>query len=107
MHLTELPGDLPMPLECHTLTLNMIALQLSDSRIAPTHFRIPLTSVHFEADNATHALASSTTAKLKFNDEDEVICNGWTPEEEYFLARVSCMLLSIFYLCVLFVGHCL
>ena len=36
------------------------------------------------ADNATHALASSATAKPTFNveDEDVVIRNGWTPKEE-------------------------
>ena len=35
-------------------------------------------------DNATHALASSATAKPTFNveEEDVVIRNGWTPKEE-------------------------
>ena len=30
-HPTELPGDLPVPLECHALTLNTIEQQLSDA----------------------------------------------------------------------------
>ena len=35
-------------------------------------------------DNATHTLASSATAKLTFNIEEEVVVirNGWTPKEE-------------------------
>ena len=35
-------------------------------------------------DNATHALASSATARPTFNveEEDVVIRNGWTPKEE-------------------------
>ena len=88
LHPIELPCYLPVHLECHTLTPNMIALQLSDADTSilqrPAHFHIPLTSVHLVADNAARALASSATGKLTFNDEEEdiVICNGWTPEEE-------------------------
>ena len=50
----------------------------------PAHFQIQFTSVHFVADNVTHALASTATVKPTLNDEEEdiVIQNGWTPEEE-------------------------
>ena len=70
-------GDLPVHWQCHIMTLNTIALQLSGA-IAYTsmpqpaaHFMIPLTYVHFVADNATHSLASTAAAKLAFNDEEE------------------------------------
>ena len=41
-------------------------------------------NAHFVADNASHALASSATAKSTFNVEEEVVVihNGWTPMEE-------------------------
>ena len=47
-------------------------------------FRILIINAHFVVDNATHALASSATAKPTFNveEEDVVIRNGWTPNEE-------------------------
>ena len=47
-------------------------------------FRILIINAHFVVDNATHALASSATAKPTFNveEEDVVIRNGWTPKEE-------------------------
>ena len=89
-HPTELPGDLPVPLECHTLTMNTIELQLSDA-VADismlqclAQFRILFINANFVADNASHALASSATAKPTFNVEEEVaiIRNGWTPKGE-------------------------
>ena len=68
----------------------LIVLQLSyataDTSMpqCPAHFHIPFTSVHFEADNATQALASTATVKPTINGEEEdvIICNGWTPEEK-------------------------
>ena len=84
-HPKELPGDLPVPLECHTLTMNTIVLQLSDTSIlqCSAQFRILNINTHFLADNATHALASSATAKPTFNVEEEVVVirNGWTPKK--------------------------
>ena len=89
-HPKELPGDLPVRLECHTLTMNTIVLQLPDAVAdismlqCSAQFRILFTNAHFVADNATHALASSATAKPTFNveEEDVVIRNGWTPKEK-------------------------
>ena len=89
-HPKELPGDLPVPLECHTLTMNTIVLQLSDAVAdismlqCSAQFRILIINAHFVVDNATHALASSATAKPTINveEEDVVIRNGWTPKEE-------------------------
>ena len=86
-HQTELPGNLPVPLECHALTLNMIELQLSDA-ITDTsmlqcsaQFWIMFIKAHFVADNASHALASSATVKPTFNDDEVVVIrNGWTPK---------------------------
>ena len=90
LHPTELPGDIPVPLECHTLTLNTIKLQLSDAIAdtsmmqCTTQFQIMFIDAHFVADNASHALASSATVKLSFNDEEEVVVihNGWTPKKK-------------------------
>ena len=70
--------------------MNTIVLQLSDAVAdismlqCSAHFRILIINAHFVVDNATHALASSATAKPTFNDEEEdvVIRNGWTPKEE-------------------------
>ena len=89
-HAKELPGDLPVLLEFHTLTMNTIVLQLSDAVAdismlqCSAQFRILIINAHFVVDNATHALASSATAKPTFNveEEDVVIRNGWTPKEE-------------------------
>ena len=87
---TEIPGDLPLPLKCHTLTLNTIELQNSDA-VADTsmlqcsaQFRILFINAHFVADNASYALASSATVKPTFNVEGEVVVirNGWTPKED-------------------------
>ena len=70
---TELPGDLPVPLECRTLTLNTIELQLSDAFVdtsilqCSAQFRILSINAHFVADNASDALASSATVKPTFN----------------------------------------
>ena len=84
-----LPGDLPVPLECHALTLSTIELQLSDA-VADTSmlrcfskFRILFINAHFVADNVAHALASSATVMSSLNDEEDVavIRNGWTPKK--------------------------
>ena len=88
-HPIEIPGDLPVPLECHTLMMNTTALQLSDAvaDISMLHcsfqFLILIINAHFLADNASHALASAT-AKPTFNVEEEVvvICIGWTPKKK-------------------------
>ena len=70
-----------MLLDCHTLTMNTIVLQLSD---AVADISMLQCSLYFVVDNATHALASSATARPTFNveEEDVVIRNGWTPKEE-------------------------
>ena len=87
-HPTELPGDLPVPMKCHALVLNTTMLQLSDAVTSmlqcSVQFRILFIDAHFVADNASHALASSVTAKPTFNDKEEfvVICNGWTPKKK-------------------------
>ena len=90
LHSTELPGDLPALLGCHTLTMNTIELQLSDA-VADTsmlqcsaQFRILFINAHFVADNACHALASSATVRPTFNVKEEVVVirNGWTPKKK-------------------------
>ena len=89
-HSKELPGDLPVLLECQTLTMNTIVLQLSDAvadismHQCTAQFRILITNENLVVDNATHALASSATAKPTFNVEEEVVVirNGWTPMKE-------------------------
>ena len=89
-HPKELPGDLPVLLECHTLTMNTIVLQPSDAVAdismlqCSAQFRILIINAHFVVDNATHALASPATAKPTFNIEEEVfvIRNGWTPKKK-------------------------
>ena len=64
-HPKELPADLPVLLECHTLTMNTIVLQLSDAVAdismlqCSAQFRILIINAHFVVDIATHALASS------------------------------------------------
>ena len=81
-------GDLPVPLECHTLTMNTIELQLSDADISmlqcSAQFRILFINAHFMADNASHALASSTTVRPTLNVDEEVVVirNGWTPKKQ-------------------------
>ena len=68
-----------MPLECHTLTMNTIGLQLSDAvedismLQSSVQFRILFINAHFVADNASQALASSATAKPIINVEEEVV----------------------------------
>ena len=70
--------------------MNTTVLQLSDAFAdisilqCSAQLRILIINAHFEVDNATHALASSATAKPTFNveDEDVVIRNGWTPKKE-------------------------
>ena len=82
------PKELPVLLECHTLTMNTIVLQLSDAVAdismlqCSAQVRILIINALFVADNATHALASSATAKPTFKVEDVVIRNGWTPKEK-------------------------
>ena len=74
-HPKELSGDLPVPLECHTLTTNTIELQFSDAvedtsiLQCSVQFLILFINAHFVADNASHALASSATARPTFNVE--------------------------------------
>ena len=70
--------------------MNAIKLQLSDavSNISvlkcSAQFRILFIHANFVADNASHALASSATAKPNFNVEEEVVVirNGWTPKKK-------------------------
>ena len=89
-HPKELPGDLPVLLESHTLTINTIVLQLSDAVAdismlqCSAQFPILIINAHFVVDNATHALASSATTKPTFNAEEEVVVirNGWTPKKK-------------------------
>ena len=78
-HPTELPRDLLVPLECHTLTMNTIELQLSDA-VADTSmlqcsakFRSMFINANFVADNASHALISSATVRPTVNVEEEVV----------------------------------
>ena len=86
---TDLPGYLPVRLECHTLTMNTIELQFSDAVAdismlqCSSLFRILFINAHFVADNASHALASSATIKPTLNVEEEVavVRNGWTPKK--------------------------
>ena len=79
-----------MPLECHTLTMNTIVLQFSDAVAdismlqCSAKLKILIINAHVVADNATHALASSTTAKPTFNVKEEVVVirNGRTPKKK-------------------------
>ena len=56
-----------MSLDCHTLSMNTIVLQLSDAVAdismlqCSAQFRILVINAHFVVDNATHVLASSAT----------------------------------------------
>ena len=84
-HPKQLPVNLPVPLECHALALNITVLQLSDAVADASmlqccaQFRILFINAHFVADNVSHALASSATVKPTFNVEEEVVIrNGWT-----------------------------
>ena len=94
-HPTELPGDLPVPLESHTLTMNAIELQLLDAVAdisifkCSAQFHILFIHAYILADNASHALASSATTKPTFNVEEEVvdIRNGWTPKKREEVKR--------------------
>ena len=89
-HPKELPGDLPVLLECHTLTMNTIVLQLSDAVAdismlkCSAQFRIMIINAHFVVGNATHALASTATAKPTLNIEEDVVVIriGWTPKKK-------------------------
>ena len=96
-----------MLLECHALTMNTIVFQLSDAVAAfsmlqsTAHFRIPIINAHFVADNATHALASSATAKPTFNVVEEVVVirNGWTPKR-YIYTYIYIHSIIIFHICM-------
>ena len=87
-HPKELPGDLHVLLECHTLTMNTIVLQLSDAVAdismlqCSAQFWILFINAHFVVDNATHALASTARPTFNVEEEDVVIRNGWTPKEK-------------------------
>ena len=78
-----------MPLECNTLTMNTVELQLQDAVAdismlkCSAQFRILLINAYFVEDNASHALASSATVKLTLNVEEEVVAirNGWTQKK--------------------------
>ena len=50
------------------------------------------------ADNATHALASSATAKPTLSVEEEVIVirNGWTPKKYYISNEIKSNVLFYF-----------
>ena len=96
---------LPVPLECHTLTLNTIELNLSDS-VADTsmlqysaQFRILFINAHFVADNASYALASSATVKPTFNVEEEVVVirNGCTPKKKKNITSIYKKILTRFF----------
>ena len=97
-HPTELHGDLRVPLECHSLTMNTIELQLSDAFAdismlqCSAQFRIMFIHANFVANNASHALASSATARPTFNVEEEVVVirSGWTPEEKKIKISHEC-----------------
>ena len=83
-------GYLPVPLKCHTLTMNTIELQLTDAvadismHQCYVQFRILYIHANFFADNASHALGSSATARPTFNVKEEVVVirNGWTPKKK-------------------------
>ena len=108
-HPTELPGDLHVPLECHTLTIYTIELQLSDSFAdnsmlqCSAQFRILFIHANFVADNTFRALASSATAKPTFNVEEEVVVtrNGWTPMKCLFSSEGTgqCYLHCVYAVC--------
>ena len=75
-----------------------IELQLSDAVAdismlqCSAKFRILFINANFVADNASHALASSATAKPTANVEEEVdvIRNGWTPKKKMILVCSHC-----------------
>ena len=101
-----------MLLDCHTLTMNTIVLQLSDAVAdismlqCSAQFRILFINAHFVVDNATHVLASSATARPTFNveEEDVIIRNGWTPKEEKE-DIMNGILLCIFHKCNTYQTH--
>ena len=98
-HQTELPGDLPVHMECHSLTTNTIELQLSDAVAdismlqCSAKFRILFIHANLVADNASYALASSATAKPTFNVEEEVVVirNWWTPKKKRIVFHFMCL----------------
>ena len=92
-----------MPLECHTLTINTIELQLSDVvadiSMLQCSAQLLILFIHanFVADNAPYALASSATARPTFNFEEEVVVsrNGWLQRRPAVNAKKK--LSSVFY----------
>ena len=54
---TELPVDLPVPLECHALTLSDVVTDICILHCS-AQLWIMFINAHFVADNASHALAS-------------------------------------------------
>ena len=105
-HPTELPGDQHVPLECHTLMMNTIELQLSEAVAdismlqCSAQFQILFINAHTVADNASFALASSATEKPTFNVEEEVIVIriGWTPKKKKYIN---------IYRQYIYIGYCL
>ena len=83
-----------MPLECNTLTMNTIELQLSEADISmllcPAQFWILFINAHFVVDYASHALASSATVKPTQNVEEDVVVirNGWTPRKRRLVVKL-------------------
>ena len=79
-----------MPSECHASTMNTIELQVSDAVAdismlqCSDKFLIQFINAHIVADDASHALASSATAKPTFNFEEEVVVirTGWSPKKK-------------------------
>ena len=71
--LASIPGDLPVPLECDILMLNMICSQtLSQTPACLSAIHTSrLTSVQSMTVNSTHSLASTSTVELTVNDEED------------------------------------
>ena len=100
-----------MPLECHTLTMNTIVLQLSDAVAdismlqCSAQFRILFINANLVADNASHALASSATAMPTFNVEEEVVVirNGWPPRKKKKIMLLYCIIIIYNYINILYI----
>ena len=108
-HPTELHAGLPVPLECHSLRIKTVELQLSEAVAdismlqCSVLFQILFINAHFLADNASHALASSATAKPTFNMEVVVIHNGWTPKKKmnFFCHCLVCSVICTYLFVIL------
>ena len=111
-HPTELQAGLPVPLECHTLRITTIELQLSEAVAdismlqCSVLFQILFINAHFLADYASHALASSATAKPTFNMEEEVVVihNGWTPKKKMKIF-CHCLVFSVIFTYLFVILH--